>query len=55
MGGSGHIELSLALKFWEKNFHVDVIDKNKHAIKNLKNSILNFLLIAFYVNFKKEY
>jgi UDP-N-acetyl-D-mannosaminuronic acid dehydrogenase len=42
IGGAGHIGLPLALKFCEKNFHVDVIDKNKLAIKDLKNSIFPF-------------
>ena len=42
IGGAGHIGLPLALKFCEKNFYVNVIDKNKLAIKNLKNSIFPF-------------
>ena len=42
IGGAGHIGLPLALKFCEKNFHVDIVDKNEHAIKDLKNSILPF-------------
>ena len=42
IGGAGHIGLPLALKFCEKNFHVDIIDKNKKVIKNLKNSIFPF-------------
>ena len=42
IGGAGHIGLPLALKFCEKNFFVDVIDKNKSVIKNLKNSIFPF-------------
>ena len=42
IGGAGHIGLPLALKFCEKNFFVDVIDKNKSALKKLKKSIFPF-------------
>ena len=42
IGGAGHIGLPLALKFCEKNFFVEIIDKNKIAIDNLKNSIFPF-------------
>ncbi|MBK69578.1 MAG: nucleotide sugar dehydrogenase [Legionellales bacterium] len=42
IGGAGHIGLPLALKFSEKNFVVDVIDKNKRIIEKLNNSIFPF-------------
>ena len=42
IGGAGHIGLPLALKFCEKIFFVDVIDKNKSTLKKLKKSIFPF-------------
>ncbi len=42
IGGAGHIGLPLALKFCENNFFVEIIDKNKIAIENLKKSIFPF-------------
>ncbi len=42
IGGAGHIGLPLALKFSEKNFFVNVIDKDIKNIKKLKNKIFPF-------------
>ena len=46
IGGAGHIGLPLALKFSEKKFIVNVIDKNKKVINQLNKSIFPFYEIG---------
>ena len=36
IGGAGHIGLPLAVKLAEKNFLVNIIDKNKNNVKEIK-------------------
>ena len=46
IGGAGHVGLPLGLAFASKNFKIHLIDKNKKALKSIKQNKMPFLEIG---------